>query len=220
MLTLHYMDNSRAFRILWLLEELKALYGTPYELIKHSRNKNNLAPAELKKIHPMGKAPILVDNDKAMIESGFIIEYLLKNYDSNHTLSPNDDEWDDYTFWLHFGESSVMPPLVMRLVFAGIVVRSPFFIRPITKGIKNNIEKMWLSDTVKQTFDLLENALEGKHYLAGKFTAADIQVYFGAKAVSMRGGLGDYPNIKNWLARCEARTAHVQACQLGGALSF
>ena len=115
MLTLHHLNQSRSFRILWLLCELNALYGIPFKVIKHERTKSHLAPKELTDIHPMGKAPILVDEirGRTLAESGFIIEYLLRHYDKDGKLSPTDETWEDYAFWLHFAESSMMPPLVM-----------------------------------------------------------------------------------------------------------
>lgn len=220
MLTLHHLNHSRSFRILWLLEELKLAYGLEYQLVCHQRDKRTfLAPRALKDIHPMGKAPILVDDDKVLIESGFIIEYLLKYYDLNHQLQPTDDvQWQAYSFWLHFGESSMMPPLVMRLVMNAVATKSPIVIRPVAKAIRQKVEKMVISDTVRQSFGLLENHLQDKHWLAGSFSGADIQVYFTAKALQSRSGLDDYPNIQNWLMRCQARPAFEHAVATGGQL--
>ena len=75
-LHLHHLEKSRSFRILWLLEELEL----PYQLTKYERH-HGLAPKSLQKIHPMGKAPILQDDEKTLIESANIIEYLIDNYD-------------------------------------------------------------------------------------------------------------------------------------------
>ncbi|WP_439328339.1 glutathione S-transferase family protein [Lonepinella sp. BR2357] len=222
MLTLHHLNNSRSLRILWLLTELKNEYGLEFELVQHQRQPNFFAPDSLAQIHPTGKAPILVDEGKVMVESGFIIEYLLRYYDKQQIFLPTDDEsWQAYHFWLHFGESSMMPPLVMRLVFSGIVKKSPFFIRPITKSIQQNIEKLWLTNNINQNIDLLEQALQKSDYLADKFTGADIQVYFAAKAIKEKGGLtAKHSHIEHWLACCEARDSYIQAVQMGGALNF
>ena len=97
MLHLHHLANSRSFRILWLLEEL----GLDYKLTCYERNKAYRAPDSLKQVHPLGHAPILEVNDRALVESGFIIEYLLKHYDKEHQFKPADDNeaaWDAYTF--------------------------------------------------------------------------------------------------------------------------
>lgn len=83
-LHLYHLNNSRSFRILWLLEEL----GLPYELTLYQRTAEYLAPKALQNIHPMGKAPILQVDDKTLIESGYIIEYLLKYYDDKGLAPP------------------------------------------------------------------------------------------------------------------------------------
>ena len=77
MIKVHHLNNSRSHRVLWLLEEL----GTPYEIVSHKRDlMTRLAPPELKKVHPLGKSPVIVDDDLVVAESGAIIEYLTKKY--------------------------------------------------------------------------------------------------------------------------------------------
>ncbi len=220
MLTLHHLTNSRSFRILWLLEELVWSYDINYQLITHERTPSYLAPDELTQIHPMGKAPILVDDGRALVESGFIMEYLLKKYDQENQFKPTDEQaWQDYTFWLHFAESSMMPPLVMRLVMTAVATKSPWFIRPIARKIAQKVESLVIAGNIRRSFGLLDDTLAKSAYVAGSmFSAADIQVYFGAKALQNRGGLSDYPNVERWLKTCEGRLAYKSACQKGGAL--
>jgi len=75
MITVHHLETSRSQRILWLLEEL----GVPYELKIYQRDKaTKLAPPELKKIHPLGKSPVITDGGEVIAESGAIIEYLVE----------------------------------------------------------------------------------------------------------------------------------------------
>lgn len=220
MLTLHHLNHSRSFRILWLLCELNDRYGTPFQLISHHRNENHLAPDAMQRIHPMGKAPILVDENrgKTLIESGFIIEYLLKYYDKDKHFLPDDDDWEDYTFWLHFAESSMMPPLVMRLVMTKVATKSPLLVKPIAKAIADKVESLVIADNVRRSFDLLNKHLSDKEWIANKFTGADVQAYFAVKALQNRGGLDDFVHLKAWLLRCESRTAYRQAVEQGGAL--
>ena len=78
MLTLHFCSNSRAQRVLWLLEELKLSYNL---------NKIKFHPSELKsdehrKRHPLGRVPVLEDNDVTIFESGAIIDYIIEKYDN------------------------------------------------------------------------------------------------------------------------------------------
>ena len=75
MIKLHYLNNSRAQRILFMLEEM----GIPYETEVFFREKN-LAPTTLKNVHPLGKSPVITDGDLTIAESGAIIEYLAEKY--------------------------------------------------------------------------------------------------------------------------------------------
>ncbi|NQY64209.1 MAG: glutathione S-transferase [Alteromonadaceae bacterium] len=80
MITVHHLKKSRSRRVIWLLEEL----GMPYRLINHQRDPlTRLAPKSLQAIHPLAKAPIMVDGDMVICESGAIIEYIL-NQSSEH----------------------------------------------------------------------------------------------------------------------------------------
>ena len=77
MIKVHHLNNSRSQRVLWLLEEL----GLPYEIVHYQRDAvTNLAPPELKAIHPLGKSPVITDGDLVLAESGAIIEYLVRKY--------------------------------------------------------------------------------------------------------------------------------------------
>jgi glutathione S-transferase len=138
LIKLHHLNNSRSQRILWLLEELEL----SYEIIKYQRDKlTQLAPKSLKKIHPLGKAPILEDDGNTFAESGAIIEYLIMSYGEGKIFIPKSGkELQSYTYWMHFAEGSLMPPLVMKLVFEKIKSSPmPFFVKPIVKMIANTV---------------------------------------------------------------------------------
>ena len=66
MIRVHHLNHSRSQRVLWLLEEL----GVPYEIVRYERDrKTMLAPPELKKVHPLGKSPVVTDDGLAVAES-------------------------------------------------------------------------------------------------------------------------------------------------------
>ncbi|WP_019674103.1 glutathione S-transferase N-terminal domain-containing protein [Psychrobacter lutiphocae] len=231
-LHLHHLENSRSFRILWLLEEL----GLEYQMTNYQRTKSYLAPKSLEKVHPTGKAPILevtgLDaNDPeaktALIESGFIIDYLMAKYDTEFKLHPqidaDDRAWRDYDFWMHYAEASAMPALVMRLVFSKVVERSPALIRPIAKGIRKQVEASMISKNITKALDLIEAELsEDKWFAGAEFSAADIQMAFFVEAANAGQGLDEvrYTSILNWLKRCQARPAYRAAVAKGGKLEF
>ena len=222
MLHLHHLANSRSFRILWLLEEL----NVDYQLTCYERNKAYRAPDSLKQIHPLGHAPMLEVDDRVLIESGFIIEYLLKHYDTEKQFKPADDNeaaWEAYTFWLHFSEASVMPPLVMRLVFTKVVEQSPMLIKPVSKSIRNQVEKSMISSSLDAILTMMEQHLQENHWFAGaEFSAADIQMHLAVVGANAGPGLDSskYNNILTWLKRCEERDAFKRAEEKGGRLKF
>ncbi|MEG9303582.1 MAG: glutathione S-transferase [Psychrobacter celer] len=222
MLHLHHLANSRSFRIIWLLEEL----NTDYELTCYERNKAYRAPDSLKKVHPIGHAPMLEVNDRVLIESGFIIEYLIKHYDTDKQFKPADDNeaaWEAYTFWLHFAEASLMPLLVMRLVFSKVVDQSPMLIKPVSKKIQSQVEKNMISRSLDSMLGMMEQHLQDNHWFAGsEFSAADIQMHLAVVGANAGSGLDSskYTNILNWLKRCEEREAFKRAEEKGGRLKF
>src|SRR3954451_732282 len=113
MLVVHHLNNSRSQRILWLLEEL----GAPYEIKSYQRDATTrLAPPELKAVHPLGKSPVIADNGRVIIESGAIIDYVIRRHGAGR-LQPDSaaPEYDDYVQWLHFAEGSAMLPLLLKL---------------------------------------------------------------------------------------------------------
>ena len=76
-IVVHHLNNSRSQRVLWMLEEL----GLDYEVKRYERNPETMrAPAELRQIHPLGKAPIVTDGDLVLAETGAVIEYLVDKY--------------------------------------------------------------------------------------------------------------------------------------------
>ncbi|PAV19064.1 glutathione S-transferase [Pyrrhoderma noxium] len=105
-ITLYHIKNTRSLRILWLLEEL----GLSYEVKEYERGADFFAPEELKKVHPLGKIPILIDGEDTIAESGTIVEYLISKY-GGENLKPKDSEWLDNTYFTHYSEGTLMPLL-------------------------------------------------------------------------------------------------------------
>lgn len=227
MITLHHLEKSRSFRILWLLEELKLAYGLDYQLVSYPRNhKTYLAPVELKQLHTMGKAPILIDDtlpqgEQALAESALIIEYLLKTYDKEQLFYPKTEKtWREYTFWLHFAEGSLMPPLVMSLILSKATQKVPFFAKPIANKLKDGIGSMILNGNINSALELVEQTLSKQPWFAGEsLTGADIQMYFAVAAARERVGLPKhYHATQQWLQRCEQCVGFKNAIAVAGSV--
>jgi glutathione S-transferase len=208
MITLHHLDQSRSQRILWLLEEL----GLPYEIKRYYRNKKTfLAPPELKKIHPLGKSPVITDGDLTIAESGAIIEYLVNKY-GPHLKPTSEKEQLQYTYWLHYAEGSLMPVLLVAMIFNKIDSNAPFLIRPVTKVITGSVRKIFINPNIVTHFDYLEHHLSQNEWIAGNsFSAADIQMSFPLEAAFERGVSGNKPHLMKYLAALHARPAYKKA---------
>lgn len=220
MIIVHYLDNSRAHRILWLLEEL----GLEYEIKHYKRGPDMRAPASLKKVHPLGKSPVIEDKGRIIAESGAIIEYLIDTYGEAARLrpAPGTDERLRYTYWLHFAEGSAMPLLLMKLVFLRIPAQVPFFIRPIasmiSKAVQDKLTDPQLADNV--AFWNTELA-RGGWFAGSEFSAADIAMSFPVEAGMTRiGKMGEAGAIQAYLDRIRARPAYKRALERGGAYAY
>ena len=217
MIIVHHLNNSRSQRILWLLEEL----GLEYDIKRYQRDpKTMLAPPELRRIHPLGKSPVITDGDLTLAESGAIIEYLVDRY-GNGRLLPAAGTPDRlrFTYWLHYAEGSVQPMLLMKLIFDRIEkAPMPFFARPIAKAIGQKTKSSFIVPNIDRHLDYMEAELGKTAWFAGQeFTAADIQMSFPLEAAVSRGGLdAKRPKLMAFLERIHARPAYKKAIERGG----
>lgn len=207
MITLHYLECSRSFRILWALEEL----GLNYFIQYYQRLPSFAAPETLKKIHPLGKAPILEDDGRIIAESAVILEHLQQKYDVTHQFKPeNSDVQYQYAYWMHYAEASLMPLLVMTLVMNSVNKRTPWFIQPVAQKITDGVKAQFIRPRVKEHMTYLNDYLENNKYFAGEFSFADIQMAFPLVAMQSRLQ-GKYPHIQAFLHRVQQRPAYEQA---------
>lgn len=204
MIKIHHLDNSRSQRILWLAEEL----GQPYEVVPYRRDATTrLAPPELKRVHPLGKSPVMEDEGRVVAETGAIIEYLVRKYDDGKLAPPVDPDSADYRaylHWMHFAEGSAMLPLMLRLYVGRL-------------GDAGAPLKPRIDSELKNHFDYMEGALEGRDYfVANRFSAADIHLSFVLDAGAARGPMRDYPHLTALHERLKARPAYQRALERGG----
>lgn len=214
MIVVHHLENSRSQRILWLLEEL----GADYEVRRYQRDtKTMLAPPELKAVHPLGKSPLISDGDTVIAESGAIVEYLVERFDDGKLAPARDSaEFLDYRQWLHYAEGSIMPLLVMRLIFGQLPKQAPKLMRPLMRGIEGNVMKRFLGPQLDLHLDYIEARLQGTgHFVGSNWSAADILMSFPLEAASARTE-GNRPAIADFVQRAQARPAYQRALERGG----
>ncbi len=200
MLTVHHLNDSRSQRVLWLLEEL----GTPYEIQPYARNATTrLAPPELTAVHPLGKSPVIEDDGLTVIESGAIVDYIIRRHGGGR-LQPTagSREYEVYNQWLHYAEGSGMLPLMLRL-YTGRLGEAAAPLKPrIDSELANHL-------------GYVNRSLEGRDYLLGsELTGADIQMSFVGEAA--RDLRAQYPAMDAWVRRLQARPAYRRALERGG----
>ncbi|MBN6528067.1 glutathione S-transferase [Acinetobacter pittii] len=163
---LHHLNASRSFRILWLLEEI----NQPYELKTYFRDKTtNLAPQELKNIHPLGKSPVIELNGKVIAESGAIVEILIEKFAPQLVPAKDSDSYFDYLQWVHFSESSAMVPYLLN-IFNSIELKNGTQLKFLDQYARTELDKV---------FSYLDQQLVGKKFLVGDcLTGADFMIGF------------------------------------------
>lgn len=225
MLTLHHLATSRSQRILWLLEELRL----PYEIVRYQRNKaTQLAPPELKAIHPLGKSPVITDDDITVAESGAILEYLAEKYGdqgagdvANLIPKPGTEEYRQCRYWMHYAEGSLMNWLVMKLVFITIPKQPmPFFVRPIARQICAKVQNILIDPNLTTALLFIENHLASHAWFAGdNLTIADFQMSFAVEALLTRRNkdiANQLPHLYAYRNKLVQRPAYQRAIDIGG----
>ena len=197
MLTVHHLRRSQSERIVWLCEEL----GLDYELKLYDRRADNqMGPDKYKPLHPM--APVIEDGDLVLSESGAICGYLNRKYGGGRmSPSPDDTDFTDYLFFVHWSNATFMASVMMQLA-----VR-------LTGGM-DKPGAAFVNERVKRSWALAEHRVSYSEFFGGrKLTTADIMmVYILTTArASTDVSLDIFPNIKAYLQRVGARPAFKRA---------
>ncbi len=199
MLKLHFAPNSRAGRILWLLEELEL----PYELNRMDFHPKDLKSDEHRSRHPLGRVPVLDDGDVRIFESGAIVDYILERH-KNGGLKPAVDSpfFPEYLQWFHYCEGMVMPPV-------NTIIVQTLLLPPDRRDatVLGQAQRL-----LTKALAPVEEALIGREYLIGDFSAADVML---GHAVFMSNRLGcvtdEMLNLKGYVERIAARPAFDKA---------
>jgi glutathione S-transferase len=199
MLTLHHAPNSRAGRIVWLFKEL----DMPFELNAMRFHPEDLKSDAHRARHPLGRVPVLDDDDVSIFESGAIIEYVLARH-APGKLKPEVDspEFPAYLQWFHYCEGMVMPPI-------NTIVVQTMLLPPDRRDetVLAQAQKLLV-----RALKPIDEALEGKDYLAGEFSAADIMLGHACIMSNRMGLIGDdMPNLSAYVERLMARPACAEA---------
>ncbi|CAK41651.1 hypothetical protein CBS115989_5651 [Aspergillus niger] len=200
-IVLNWLERSRAQRIAWLMEELHL----DYSIQPFKRNPTGTAPAELKKIHPLGKSPTIsiqppspTSKPIILAETTPIMSYLVEHFADEATgakliprkyepgkereLGGETEAWMRYQYYNSYVEGSLMSVLQVKLVFDALQnAPIPFFLKPIINFIASKVNSEFLDQEFKTHYGFLEEQLatapDGGPYICGKdLSLADIQL--------------------------------------------
>ncbi len=198
MIKLYWAPQTRAFRVLFLLEES----GLPYELVPVDiRNGAQDAPA-FRAINPMGKVPALVDGDVPIHESGAICAYVA-DHPGAAGLAPaiGDPDRGRYLTWMFFSAACMETSFLQRMT--GLALPKS------TAG--------WGSFDL--VMDVVDRAVQPGPYLLGeRFSAADamlgLDLWYGIHLLKV---VQPTPAVAAYVERLMARPAFRRAEEIEAA---
>jgi glutathione S-transferase len=199
MVTVYSAPNTRAIRVVWVLEEIGAkaeIKSMPYPPRQH-------AP-DYFAVNPTGLVPLLIDGEVRLSESMAICDYLATKHGSPLVVPADDPERPQFLQWLWYGESTLMTPL-SRLNIVRQVERKG--------GPEVDVLIAGARDHIAARLKMLEQRLEGRDFLAaGRLTLADISVSYPLHLVGMLG-IDDLlgPRAVAYRERLRARPAYQRA---------
>ena len=202
MLTLHFAPNSRAGRIVWLLEELEL----EYDINKMAFNPKDLKSDEHRARHPLGRVPVLDDGDVRIYESGAIVEYVIERH-KNGGLKPevSDPLYPEYLQWFHYCEGMVMPPV-------NTIVVQTLLLPPDRRDetVLSQAQRL-----LAKALEPVDESLAGRDYLIGAFSAADVMLGHACFMSNRLGCVSDeMANLKGYVERISERPAFKTAIEM------
>lgn len=196
---IYHAPNTRSVRIVWLLEEL----GLPFEIVSFKLGDAKMRSPEYLKVNPMGRVPTLEDGEVTLSESGAIVEYVLARYGKGRMVPEvSSPEFPRYLQWLHYAEGMIMPPVNI------IVVET--ILLPQERRNQVNIDRA--VKLLSRMLSAVDAGLEGREFLAGAFSGADIMTGHACTVARRLGAdVSDKPNVAAYIERLNARPAMQRA---------
>ncbi|MFA7307196.1 MAG: glutathione S-transferase N-terminal domain-containing protein [Hyphomicrobium sp.] len=202
-ITLYFWSTPNGYKIAIMLEEL----GVPYrvEFIDITKGEQH-APAFLA-VSPNNRIPAIVDPDGpdgqplSLFESGAILQYLGRKFGAFYPSSERTKaEIDQWLFWQVGG----LGPMAGQYKHFKYVA---------TEKIPYAVDRY--ATEVERLFGVLEKRLQGRQYIAGAYSIADIASFTWARVWADIGqDIRKFPNIEAWLSRVGERPAVVRGLAL------
>ena len=185
----------RDLRVRWALEEA----GLPYRVTLVGDRPGEMKREAYDALQPFGQIPLLEDGDMRLFESGAIVHYIAER--SPALLPTRQPDRAHVMQWMFAALNTIELP-VMRLAILDL-----FY--PDQQWAKD--ERPSAVEWVRQRLAQLANAMKGREYLVGAFSAADILMSHVLKILRHTDLLQEQPALVAYRERCEARPAHQKA---------
>ncbi|KAF3050088.1 hypothetical protein E8E11_010440 [Didymella keratinophila] len=247
-INVYWLEKSRAQRIIWLLEELRLEYNIEvFKRDKNGRagpelkKFHPLGRSPTVGITPAGSEKEVNTQELVsckhqltlqiiVTESETIMDYLCDHFGPSliplrypegrsNVLGGETEEWMRHKFLMDYAEGSFLTPLIVSLITSGI--RSapvPFFLRPITNSIANNVDNKYTNPELTNHLDFLEQYLKdspskGEYFCCDKLTSADIMMHFALEGAVKKKALNetDYPTLYRYVRRLQALDSYKRA---------
>jgi len=154
---------------------------------------------EFLSVSPYGKVPVLRVNGTSLYESNIVNEYLNEVYDSPRLMPENPEERALVRSWMAFADDYFFP--------------SVFRVRMGLQRGYSEDEIQEAKEKLDDALSRLEHQLEGREYLVGEYTLADIAHagnFHRLRELTKIGEvpLHEYPNVMAWMERVESRKSY------------
>ena len=193
MLTLYGISASRAFRCLWMLEEL----GLDFEHVQTNFTGDQKQPDYLA-LNPNGHIPTLVDGDSVLWESLAINLYLAEKHDGG--LQPKTVEGRGQAMQWSLWVMTEIEKSLLEFLFHSVILpeeqRQP--------AVRENAVK-----ALEAPLRVLDAALKNREHLGGDaFSVTDLNVASVLSwTILSKYDLSSFPEVDRWLAACINRPA-------------
>jgi glutathione S-transferase len=151
-----------------------------------------------------------IDNDRVIAETGAIVEYLLRKYDTKHNFVPDvgTQDYIDYVHFMHYAEGSAMLPLLLAL-YTGLLGDAAAPLQPR------------IMSEIKATLDYCEYQLiRSKNFAGDELSGADFMMSFPLEAARAKGRLTGYEACNDWIEQLWKRPAYLRALEKGGDYAY
>lgn len=193
---LYYWPTPNGWKISIMLEEC----GLPYTIKPIHIGKGEQFAPEFLKIAPNNRIPAIVDPHGpggapiSVFESGAILQYLGRKtgqfYPTEERARVACEEW---LFWQVGGLGPMAGQANHFRIYA-------------PEKVQYGIDRY--TNEVNRLYGVMNRRLEGRDYLAGDYTIADMACIGWARSWERQGqNIKDFPNLERWLDRMHARPA-------------